>query len=76
MVFTKTNEQGIMLFDDQSADVCFLCGESKEPVYGHRRILADASDVFEGMFFGTLKVTKYEIEEPDITADGFRNMVR
>ena len=59
------------------SDVCFLIGEEQpEKIYAHRFLLAIESEVFESMFHGELKETRYEIDVPDLSPVGFRNMMK
>lgn len=49
-------ESGKLLYlDAETADVCFLIGETKIPA--HKNLLAAASDVFKRMFYGPLRET-------------------
>ena len=65
-----------LLLNSKLSDVCFLVGELREKIYAHRLLLAAGSEVFELMFYGELKETNYEIEVPDLTPVGFRNMLK
>ena len=58
------------------SDVCFLVGEEREKLPAHRLLLAAQSEVFESMFNGELKETRNEIEVPDLSPVGFRNMLK
>lgn len=72
-----TLEQSIGRFfaNEKCSDVCFLIGEQREKLHAHRFLLAIESEVFETMFHGALKETKYEIAVPDDSPVGFRNML-
>ena len=73
-----TIEQSISsyILNEKFSDVCFLVGDEREKIYAHRFLLVIESEVFESMFYGDLKETNYEIEVPDLTPTGFRNMMR
>ena len=73
-----TIEQSIGSFfsNEKLSDVCFLVGDEREKIYAHRFPLAIESEVFESMFYGDLKETKYEIVVPDLSPVGFRNMMK
>ena len=74
----QTIEQSInkLFSNPQLNDVCFLVGAEREKIYAHRLLLAIESEVFKSMFYGELKESGYEIEVPDLTPVGFRNLIR
>ena len=63
-------------FNKELSDVCFLVGDDRERVYAHRFLLAIESDVFKTMFYGNLKEKQIDIEVPDLSFVGFRNMIK
>ena len=73
-----TIEQSLSRYvsNQKLSDVCFLVGDECKKIYAHRFLLAIESEVFESMFYGDLKETNYEIEVPDLTPTGFRNMMK
>lgn len=73
-----TLEQSIgqYFLNEKLSDVCFLVGERREKLPAHRFLLAMQSEVFEAMFHGALKETKYEIAVPEDSPIGFRNMLK
>ena len=73
-----TIEQSVKRLFNQSelSDVCFLVGEQRERIYAQKIFLAVESEVFKSMFYGDLKEANYEIEVPDLSSVGFRNMIQ
>ena len=74
----KTIEESISshFLNPELSDVCFLVGEEREKIHAHKFFLAAESAVFKSMFYGRLKETQYEIEIPDLSPVGFRNMIK
>lgn len=66
----------LFLDPKEFSDVCFLVGDKQEKIYAHKVFLVTESEVFKSMFFGPMKETKYEIQIPNLTAVGFRNMIK
>ena len=71
-----TIEQLFAVSNAELSDVCFLVGEELERIYAHRFLLAIESEVFETMFDDVPNDRQYMIEVPDLTAVGFRNMMK
>ena len=73
-----TIEQSLSRYvsNPELSDVCFLVGEKRVKIYAHRFLLGIESEVFKSMFYGELKETGYEIQVPDLTPAGFRNMMK
>ena len=67
---------GSFFLNTKLSDVCFLVGDQREKFIAHRFILAAESEVFESMFYGELKEAQNEIEVPDLSPVGFRNMLK
>lgn len=63
------------LANSMNGDVTFLVGNEKKIVYALKAVLSSVSPVFESMFFGDLKESSH-VEVPDISYEGFSNMIK
>lgn len=63
-----------LYLNSEKADVYFLF-ESTERVPAHKILLSSASDVFEAMFYGSLKEEK-DIKIVDVSAEAFKDFLK
>lgn len=73
-----TTEQKIRSYflNRKLSDVRFLVGDQREEFSAHRFLLAASSEVFGAMFYRGFTETSNEIEVPDLSPVGFRNMLK
>ncbi|KAH7691335.1 Btbd6 protein, partial [Aphelenchoides avenae] len=72
---TWKNRMQKMLFNEKTADVHFVVGETKEKIPAHAAVLAAASESFEVMFFGDFDRPK-TVDVPDGTSEGFKALLK
>lgn len=73
----QTEKRRALFQNSKHADVIFKCPDPQSAantfmeVFGHKRVLANASNVFDKMFYGSLPSQDKVIEVPDVEAPTF-----